>query len=105
MYYYTCWEERRGNNLKEIYILYISIEGNTQSFLDRLCRYSDQQNAINSDKPLVKLREITDQTDFEDEQEKFFVFVPTYLDGGNGIDSGVKELMTNSLGEYHSTLS
>lgn len=100
MYYYTCWGERRGNNLKEIYILYISIEGNTQSFLDRLCRYSNQQNAINSDKPLVKLREITDQTDFEDEQEKFFAFVPTYLDGGNGIDSGVKELMTNSLGEY-----
>ncbi|CUS26476.1 NrdI family protein [Paucilactobacillus oligofermentans DSM 15707 = LMG 22743] len=86
--------------MEAIYILYISIEGNTQSFLDRLCRYSDQQNAINPDMPLVKLHEITEQTDFKDEQDEFFVFVPTYLDGGNGIDSGVKELMTNPLGEY-----
>lgn len=26
--------------------------------------------------------------------------VPTYLDGGNGIDNGVKELMTNAMGDY-----
>ncbi len=33
-------------------------------------------------------------------KKTFFAFVPTYLDGGNGIDNGVKELMTNVLGEY-----
>ena len=26
--------------------------------------------------------------------------VPTYLDGGNGIDNGVKELMTTAMGDY-----
>ena len=86
--------------MKDIYILYISIEGNTRSFLDRMQRFSEQQHAINEEMPVIRLREITDQTDFADEREPFFAFVPTYLDGGNGIDSGVKELMTNSLGEY-----
>ncbi len=53
-----------------------------------------------SHNPLVEFEEISEQTDFADETDPFFAFVPTYLDGGNGIDTGVKELMTNTLGEY-----
>ena len=48
----------------------------------------------------LNLKEITDQTEPADEQEPFFVFVPTYLDGGNGITSGFTEIMTTALGEY-----
>lgn len=81
-------------------ILYISIEGNTRSFLTRLQAYSQQQNSFNADLPTITLKEITDQTAPATEAEPFFVFVPTYLDGGNGFDSGVNELMTNPLGEY-----
>ncbi|BAP86575.1 NrdI family ribonucleotide reductase [Paucilactobacillus hokkaidonensis JCM 18461] len=83
-----------------INVLYISIEGNTRSFMERLMTYANQQHAIDNAHPEIKAREITEQSDFTDEREPFFASVPTYLDGGNGIDSGVKELMTNVLGEY-----
>lgn len=86
--------------MTKINALYISIEGNTRSFINRLAAYASQQHAIDDSLPLVSSKEISEQTDFDDEREPFFAFVPTYLDGGNGIDSGVKELMTNVLGEY-----
>ena len=81
-------------------IRYISIEGNTRSFVSHLAEYSDKQHEENADKPTLKVEEISEQSDFIDETEPYFAFVPTYLDGGNGIDNGVKELMTNVLGEY-----
>lgn len=86
--------------MKPINVLYISIEGNTRSFMKRFEAYAQQQHAINEDNPEVFTKEISEQTDFADEKEPFYTSVPTYLDGGNGIDSGVKELMTNVLGEY-----
>lgn len=81
-------------------ILYISIEGNTRAFLRRLAAYAEQQHSFNKDYPLINTKEISDQTIPTDEQEDFFAFVPTYLTGGNGIDSGYTEIMTNALGEY-----
>lgn len=83
-----------------INILYISIEGNTRNFIKLLTNYANQQHELNNDNPIINAKEITEQSDFQHETENFFVFVPTYLDGGNGIDNGVKELMTNVLGEY-----
>lgn len=84
----------------QIHLLYISIAGNTQSFVDDLVDYAEKMHQLDNDNPLISEKEITDETDFTDETEAYFAFVPTYLDGGNGIDNGVKELMTNSLGEY-----
>lgn len=81
-------------------IIYISIEGNTRSFLTRMQTYAKQQHSFNSENPLLNLKEVTDQTEPAEEKEPFFVFVPTYLDGGDGITSGFNEIMTNSLGEY-----
>lgn len=81
-------------------ILYISIEGNTRSFLTRLQAFAKQQSSINSENLEINLKEITDQTIPAAEKEDFFAFVPTYLDGGNGFDSGFTELMTNALGDY-----
>ncbi|MBB1062692.1 class Ib ribonucleoside-diphosphate reductase assembly flavoprotein NrdI [Limosilactobacillus fastidiosus] len=81
-------------------IIYISIEGNTRSFLKRMETYAKQQHSFDPNSPLLNLKEITDQTEPTNEQEPFFVFVPTYLDGGNGITSGFTEIMTNSLGDY-----
>lgn len=83
-----------------INILYISIEGNTRNFIKLLTNYANKQHELNNDNPIINAKEITEQSDFQHETENFFVFVPTYLDGGNGIDNGVKELMTNVLGEY-----
>jgi len=86
--------------LKTIRILYISIEGNTRAFLKNLNKYAESVNNQGADSINIELKEITEQTDLDHENEPFFAFVPTYLDGGNGIDNGVTELMTNALGEY-----
>lgn len=83
-----------------INIIYISIEGNTRSFVTGMQDYAKTQHAADDNNPLITLKEITEQSDFAIETEPYFAFVPTYLDGGNGIDNGVKELMTNVLGEY-----
>lgn len=81
-------------------ILYISLEGNTRSFLTRLQGFAKQQHSLSEDRPLIELKEISDQTIPADETAPFFAFVPTYLNGGNGITSGFTEIMTNALGEY-----
>ncbi|UQS87176.1 class Ib ribonucleoside-diphosphate reductase assembly flavoprotein NrdI [Nicoliella spurrieriana] len=86
--------------MQPIQALFISISGNTRSFMDSLTEYAKTQHANHSASPLFKAREISDVTDLAVESHPYFAFVPTYLDGGNGIDNGVKELMTNSLGEY-----
>ena len=91
---------RKYDYMAPINIIYISIEGNTRAFIKRLSAFAEQQHAFDSDKPLINAKEITDQTIPEEEKAPFFVFVPTYLTGGNGIDSGFTEIMTNALGEY-----
>lgn len=83
-----------------IKILYISISGNTRSFVKNLQKYATGMQQQNENNLPIELEEITDLTDFKTETTPFFAFVPTYLDGGNGVDNGVKELMTNTLGEY-----
>lgn len=88
------------NMENQIYIIYISVAGNTQSFVDDLTDYAEKMHQNDTSNPLIISKEVTDQTDFADETQPYFAFVPTYLDGGNGIDNGVKELMTNTLGEY-----
>lgn len=86
--------------METISILFCSISGNTRSFIDKITTYAKQQNAIDKKLPLITSTEITDLTVFKQESTPFFVCVPTYLTGGNGIDTGVGELMTNTLGEY-----
>lgn len=81
-------------------IIYISLEGNTRSFLTRMSAYAKQQNSFRPDNLLLNLKEVTDQTEPAEEKKPFFVFVPTYLDGGDGVTSGFTEIMTNALGEY-----
>ncbi|HJE86786.1 MAG TPA: class Ib ribonucleoside-diphosphate reductase assembly flavoprotein NrdI [Levilactobacillus hammesii] len=81
-------------------ILFISIEGNTRNFVDHLTAYAAAQHESDISLPTIVATEISEASDFADETTPYFCFVPTYLDGGNGIDNGVKELMTNVLGEY-----
>ncbi|GAY73711.1 class Ib ribonucleoside-diphosphate reductase assembly flavoprotein NrdI [Lentilactobacillus kosonis] len=86
--------------MKTVRILFISIEGNTRSFLKNLTKYAESITDQTSNPIKIELTEISEQTDLANESAPFFAFVPTYLDGGNGIDNGVTELMTNALGEY-----
>lgn len=83
-----------------IRIIFFSVSGNTRAFVKKLQAYGVEQHGLSTDHPLLDLKEITDQSHFEDETEPFVAFVPTYLDGGNGLDNGTNEIMTNTLGEY-----
>ncbi|WP_207696631.1 nrdI protein [Enterococcus sp. DIV0212c] len=76
-------------------ILYISISGNTRSFVQRLKIYAfDKYNLP------IEVKEIHENSVFEDETAPFFTFVPTYLDGGNGVDNGDTEILTETMREY-----
>lgn len=86
--------------MQPLRILFISIEGNTRNFVEHLTAYAAKRHAENAAAPEIAATEISEASDFTAETTPYFCFVPTYLDGGNGIDSGVKELMTNVLGEY-----
>lgn len=86
--------------MTNINILYISIEGNTRSFVQRLTTFAAQQHTLNHDNPTLTAKEITEQTMPAKETEPFIAMIPTYLDGGNGFDSGFTEIMTTPLGEY-----
>lgn len=81
-------------------ILYISISGNTRGFVKKLTAFSTEQHEKEASLPLVHLKEIHENSDFEKETKPFFVFVPTYLEGGNGIDSGDQEILTETMREY-----
>ena len=66
---------------------YISISGNTRSFVQRLTTYSEEQHQHNEKNPTITFKEISENSPLEVETEPFFTFVPTYLDGGDGINN------------------
>ena len=84
----------------EIHILFISITGNTRAFVQQLQAYGETQAKKNSAAPTIALKEINDNTLPAAEETPFFAFVPTYLEGGNGIDNGDQEILTEGLREY-----
>lgn len=77
-----------------IKLLYISISGNTRSFVKKLTTFAQEKEEI-SFEPI----EISDATPDVIMDSPFFVLVPTYLDGGNGIGNGIIEIMTDALRE------
>lgn len=75
-------------------ILFMSISGNTRSFVDHLQQFANEQGDD------LLIQEISENTTPEEEREPFIVIVPTYLEGGNGVESGDKEILTEPLREY-----
>jgi len=83
--------------MQVIKVYYISLSGNTTSFLADLDTYCQKQYQKKVDyvnvKDLVKLgKPLT-----FDINEFYFVFLPTYLEGGNGIETGDVEILTTPL--------
>lgn len=77
--------------------VYISLSGNTKAFVKKLMDYlaaNHPQIPVSSldVKELVKNGE-----DFPDLTEDYIAFLPTYLEGGNGIDNGDQEILTTDL--------
>lgn len=77
-------------------LLFTSISGNTRAFVGKLQEYA----AFEPEGLDFEAKEIQEQSSLEAETAEFVALVPTYLDGGNGIDNGDTEIMTEALGEY-----
>jgi len=77
-----------------INILYISLSGNTKSFIQDLTTYLKLKS--------VDINEINIK-DYPEEKElntPFVTFLPTFLKGGNGLDNGYTEILTTRLSSY-----
>lgn len=81
-------------------LLYTSISGNTRSFVSRMQKFAEKTHEENPNAPIIHIKEIHDNTLEEEETSPFFVIVPTYLEGGNGIDNGDQEILTENLRDY-----
>lgn len=73
--------------------LYISLTGNTKNFISKLTEHIEKEYKITI--PSINIKEI-DYNNLSINQP-FIAFVPTYLEGGNGIDNGDVEILTTPL--------
>lgn len=80
----------------KINIIYISLSGNTKNFVERLSNYLKTTKGVTVESMNVK--------DLKGEtfpvKEPFVSFLPTYLSGGNGVQTGNKEVLTTNLGDF-----
>lgn len=84
----------------EIDLIYISLSGNTDSFVKRLRAYLLLNTKI-KEVNLLNVKELVkNNIPFNEVSNNFVAFLPTYLEGGNGIDNGDKEILTIPLREY-----
>lgn len=79
----------------KVRLLYISISGNTRSFVQRLVAYAASQNQYE----FIPV-EISDASMDAIEMAPYFAIVPTYLEGGTGTGPNVHELLTFALSDY-----
>lgn len=85
--------------IKSINVVYMSISGNTKSFVKRLKEYAKHYFIPTE----IKDYEIDENNCYTYEKEPYFVIVPTYLEGGNGVDNGDQEIMTEPLRDHISS--
>ncbi|MFC3927517.1 class Ib ribonucleoside-diphosphate reductase assembly flavoprotein NrdI [Streptococcus caprae] len=78
-------------------IVYISLTGNTKSFVKRLVAYLNSQYTV--DITTINIKELTNHETFP-VQGPIVAFLPTYLEGGNGVNTGDVEILTNPLGDF-----
>ncbi|HFI0114505.1 TPA: class Ib ribonucleoside-diphosphate reductase assembly flavoprotein NrdI [Streptococcus suis] len=84
---------------KKIYLVYISLSGNTESFVKRLKSFFQFQTDWEIE--MVHVKDLVKQDiSFYQLDASFVAFLPTYLEGGNGVDNGDVEILTNPLGDF-----
>lgn len=82
--------------MSTVTVVFISLSGNTLSFVKRLSQHLKEGYDIET--KTINIKELNHQT-FAVE-EAFVAILPTYLEGGNGLDSGDIEILTNPLGDF-----
>ena len=84
----------------KVAFVYISLSGNTQSFVKRLSSHLLFQ-VPSLDIQEVNIKDLVKEGQpFFDMDTPFVAFLPTYLEGGNGLDSGDVEILTTDLGDF-----
>lgn len=97
VFYILCF--LNGEEMKKVYLVYISLSGNTESFVKRLTTFLQFQSDIQVER--VHVKELVKQSiPFYELDAPFVAFLPTYLEGGNGVDNGDVEILTTPLGDF-----
>lgn len=83
-----------------LYFVYISLSGNTASFVKRLSQHLTGLHEHLSIE-LIDVKDLVKEGEaFFDVSGPFVAFLPTYLEGGNGVDNGDQEILTTPLGDF-----
>ncbi|EID19400.1 putative nrdI protein [Streptococcus anginosus subsp. whileyi CCUG 39159] len=94
-----CFIFRKRENMK-ISLVYISLSGNTASFIKRLSTFLQERHE-NVEIEQVDIKDmVKEERPFYVMSQPFVAFLPTYLEGGNGLDNGDVEILTNDLGDF-----
>ncbi|KXT77838.1 class Ib ribonucleoside-diphosphate reductase assembly flavoprotein NrdI [Streptococcus sp. DD13] len=80
-------------------LVYISLSGNTESFIKRLTTYLQFHSDLVVDQVHVKDL-VKEEIPFFKVETPFVAFLPTYLEGGNGVDTGDREILTTPLRDF-----
>ena len=88
--------DRKRTLMSQLTLVYISLSGNTQSFVKRMSDYLSLNHGIECRQ--INIKELNHETFQVD--EPFVALLPTYLEGGNGVDNGDVEILTNPLGDF-----
>ena len=84
----------------KISLVYISLSGNTASFIKRLSAFLQERHE-NVEIEQVDIKDmVKEERLFYAMSQSFVAFLPTYLEGGNGLDNGDVEILTNDLGDF-----
>ncbi|MBX9075623.1 class Ib ribonucleoside-diphosphate reductase assembly flavoprotein NrdI [Streptococcus anginosus] len=84
----------------KISLVYISLSGNTASFIKRLSTFLQERHE-NVEIEQVDIKDmVKEERPFYAMSQSFVAFLPTYLEGGNGLDNGDVEILTNDLGDF-----
>ena len=84
----------------KISLVYISLSGNTASFIKRLSIFLKERHE-NAEIEQVDIKDmVKEEQPFYAMSQPFVAFLPTYLEGGNGLDNGDVEILTNDLGDF-----
>ena len=86
--------------MTKVSLVYISLSGNTESFVRRLTDYLlEQHPSLEVEKIHIKDMVKEGQPFFEMDNP-FVAFLTTYLEGGNGVDNGDVEILTTDVGDF-----
>ena len=81
-------------------LFFISLSGNTAIFINRLSTFLQERHE-NVEIEQVDIKDmVKEERPFYAMSQPFVAFLPTYLEGGNGLNNGDVEILTNDLGDF-----